>query len=112
MGETVKLAISTNDYKNLAQDSFGRSHFFLIYRYEGEDWVEEDTRENILFMQACELRGRADHLHGLLNDVDYLIGHHFEAEVESQLSSLGHDLIRLPVLPVEQVFDDLELNGR
>lgn len=106
----MKIAISTNDYKNLAQDSFGRSHFFLIYQDGEEDWVEQETRENILFMQTCELRGRADHLHGLLNDVDYLIGHHFETEVESQLRSLGHQMIRLPVLPVEQIFDELKLN--
>lgn len=54
-----------------------------------------DTRENVLFRQACDLTGRAQHLHGLLGDVQYLVGSRFEDNVRQKMEELGYHIIQV-----------------
>jgi len=90
------IALSTNDYKNLSRDPFGQSHYFELYHLDGSSVKKVDIRENVLFRQACGLRGRAEHLHGLLGDVQYLVGTEFEVEVKQALEDRGHRILTVP----------------
>lgn len=88
-----RIALSTNDLKNLSSDSFGHSHYFKVIDLADGGVEEVDLRENVLFMQACDLRGRVEHLHGLLIDVQYLVGSQFEDSAKEQLENLGHKVV-------------------
>jgi len=90
-----QIALSTNDYTNLADTPFGKSHYFRIYQVEQDGYKMIDTRENVLFSQACDLTGRAQHLHGLLGDVQYLVGSQFEKDVRQKLEEMGYHIIEV-----------------
>lgn len=91
-----RIAVSTNDYKNLSMDTFGQSHYFEVYDLEKDVVKKVNTRENVLFRQACSLQGRIEHLHGLLGDVRYLVGTGFRHEVRQALERWGHQIIQVP----------------
>ncbi|MCF7804386.1 MAG: hypothetical protein K9N46_15065 [Candidatus Marinimicrobia bacterium] len=109
--EETRFALSTNDYKNLSNDSFGQSHYFQVYRITGNDEVTlVDTLENVLFMQACDIQGRAEHLHGLLSEVPYLMGHGFEEQIQQKLTNSGHVLIEVKPGKLDHVLEQIK-NG-
>jgi len=64
-----------------------------------------DTRENVLFRQACALLGRSEHLHGLLSDVTYFIGSRFEDRVRTKLGRKGHVDVQAETGRLEQVLE-------
>ncbi len=104
MEDTV--AISTNDLKNISKNSFGKSHFFQIYRLSDSGFEMLETRENVLFMQSCELQGRIEHLHGLLGDVKTFIGDHFLKGLREDLEEYGHQLITVQSSKIEAALDE------
>lgn len=103
-----KIALSTNDFKNLSADPFGKSHYFEIYRLREGSVTKVDTRENVLFRQACGLQGRVEHLHGLLGDVETLVGTMFEPEVSAALEEQGYRIISVPERNIEAVLSRLQ----
>ena len=101
------VALSTNDYINLSGDNFGQSHYFTVYQLEGDSLIEIETRENVLFMRACDLQGRAEHLHGLLGDISHFIGSGFDPEVKRYLTYRNHNLITVSPEPIETIAERL-----
>ncbi len=97
------IAISTNDYKNVASDVFGQSHFFVICEINQETLTKIETRENVLFMRSCDLQGRAEHLHGLLGDVKYFIGTRYNPHAREYLNGKGHQLIEIEPQTIEDI---------
>ena len=102
-----RIALSTNDLKNLSNDSFGHSHYFRVVDLVDDGFEEVDLRENVLFMQACDLRGRVEHLHGLLIDVEYLVGSQFKDSAREQLEELGHRVITRAPKKLQQIIEQL-----
>jgi|GEM_PF-2419235 len=94
------VAISSNDFKNVASDTFGQSHYFMIYRMDTGEPQKVETRENVLFMRSCDLQGRAEHLHGLLGDVKYFVGTKFNKTAREYLKKNSHQLIEVAAGPV------------
>jgi|GEM_PF-4583565 len=103
-----RIALSTNDFKNLSTDPFGKSHYFTVYRLQAEAVTKIDTRENVLFRQACGLQGRAEHLHGLLGDVRTLVGATFETEVRQALEEQGHRIMAVSERHFDAVLDRMQ----
>lgn len=97
------VAISSNDFKNVASDTFGQSHYFMIYRMETRVPQNVETRENVLFMRSCDLQGRAEHLHGLLGDVKFFVGTKFNETAREYLKKNSHQLIEVEAGPVAEI---------
>ncbi len=106
MSETT-IAVSTNDYKQLSNDPFGQSHFFIIYRLHDGELKQTDVRENVLFRQTCDIQGRVEHLHGLLGDITYLVGKQFEPGVKHTLEDMGYEIVELQTGSLEQLANRL-----
>jgi len=96
------VAISSNDFKNVANNTFGQSHYFVIYRIDSGEPQKIETRENVLFMRSCDLQGRAEHLHGLLGDIKYFIGAKFNETARKYLKKNSHQLIEVETGPVAE----------
>ncbi len=102
-----KVAVSTNDYKKLSSNTFGKSHYYQIYDMDDPEFETLDTRENVLFRQVCDLNGRVEHLHGLLGDVRYLIGNRFQQDVQRGLQDMGHETVEAPPDNIREVLEAL-----
>lgn len=102
------IAISTNDLKNISKGPFGKSHFFQIYRVSNGTFEKVETRENVLFMQSCQLQGRIEHLHGLLGDIKVFVGNHFMEDILENLEEYGHQLIYVKHGKIEKALEELK----
>ncbi|HKJ69764.1 MAG TPA: hypothetical protein VKA68_17540 [bacterium] len=100
-----KIAVSTNDFKKLSGNTFGKSHYYQIFQMDDPEFEVMDTRENVLFRQVCDLTGRIEHLHGLLGDVRYLIGNQFQQDVKQSLQDLGHETIEAAPDSIPEVLE-------
>ena len=111
------IAVSTNDLKNISNGAFGKSHFFEIYTISNGTFEKVETRENVLFMQSCELQGRIEHLHGLLGDIKIFVGNHFLDDLRDELKAYGHQLLSVGHGKIEEALNEvkeqilLELNA-
>lgn len=99
----MKFAISSNDLKNVSNDYFGQSHFYVIYELRNWQPKKNETRENVLFRQSCDLNGRTEHLHGLLGDIDYFFGSKFQSRVREDLEALEHECIKIPTDRIDDI---------
>jgi predicted Fe-Mo cluster-binding NifX family protein len=102
------IAVSTNDLKNISNGAFGKSHFFEIYSISDGAFENTETRENVLFMQSCELQGRIEHLHGLLGDIKIFVGNHFLDDLRGELQAYGHQLIPVRHGKIEDVLNEVK----
>ena len=106
MNETI--AVSTNDLKNISKGTFGKSHFFEIYTVSNGSFEKIETRENVLFMQSCQLQGRIEHLHGLLGDIKIFVGNHFLEESQGELEEYGHELLSVEHGKIEEALNEVK----
>jgi len=106
MSKDPLVALSTNDFKNLSNNTFGQSHYYTIFRLHQDEMEQVETRENVLFMRSCDLAGRAEHLHGLLGDVTWFVGTRFDRQVRDKLKEREHRLITAAPVSIKQLVEE------
>jgi len=105
--DNPRIAIGTDEEERLSKNTFGHCQYFQVYEQNSAELTLLETRENVLYKQACDTRGRAEHLHGLLGDVSILIGSKFEGPTRKALEEDGHHCVVVKPDSLDKVLENL-----
>ncbi len=103
----MKAAIATPDGKTLWKDHFGQSPFFLICKFDGNQWIKDEMREN-------PIAERGDHAHPeeireLLLDCDIFAASAMGKKSRHSLESKGVTTFLKDVATVDEMIVSLPI---